>query len=95
MYPQNNGGFILFRPNLEGSDYVTALVTSWTVNSRNSIGQVTQTTITFTVQADPKGDGDTDTVMGSITLNITWVGGRRGPYPSITGGNGAQSIRQN
>jgi hypothetical protein len=97
IYPQTNGGFILFRPNLEGADYVTALVTSWTVNSRNSVGQVTQTTVTFTVQADANGDNDTDTVVGSITFNIAWVLGGRWHniyYPMITGGFGAQSITQ-
>jgi hypothetical protein len=96
IYPQSNGGFILFRLPLEGSNYVTALVTSWTV-TRNSMGQATKTTITYTVQGDPDNDGDTDTVMGSITLNIAWVLGGRWhniAYPSITGGFGAQSITQ-
>lgn len=97
---QYNGGFILFRPGLEGPDYVTAEIVpgSWTVLSRNTIGQVTSARIAFVVQADPNSDADTDTVQGSITFNFsyTWTGPGRyaGWHQTITGGFGAQSITQ-
>jgi hypothetical protein len=103
FFPQGNGGFILFRPPTEGDAYVTARVTSTTVNSRNTIGQVTQETITYTVVGDPDGDGDSDTVVGSVTINMTYAysrggggkgGGGAGWYMTITGGTGAQSITQ-
>ena len=96
FYSNGNRGFILFRPSLEGSEYVTAAITSFTVNSRNIIGQATQVTITFTVVADPNADGDQDTVQGSITLNFAYQPlSRHGWYNvQVTGGSGAQSITQ-
>lgn len=102
MYPQGSGGFILFRPALEGDGYVTAQVTSTTVNARNAIGQVTQETITFTLVGDPGSDGDSDSVVGSITVNLSWTfksgssgrAGGSGWYMTIMGGSGAQSITQ-
>lgn len=107
VYPQWNGGFILFRPNLEGPDFVTGLVTSSTVTAHDSIGRTTKLTVTFTISGvgagglaqtpDPNNDGDTDVVVGTITFNIAYVLGGRWhnlTYPIITGGAGAQSITQ-
>lgn len=103
FFPQYTGGFILFRPNLEGPNYVTAQVTSTTVNARNAIGQVTQATYTFTVVADPNTDGDSDTMQGMITIDFSYYystggggrgGGGAGWYMKIVGGSGQQSITQ-
>lgn len=94
---QGQGGFILFRPNTEGTNYYTAAIQSVTVNSRNTIGQPTSVTITFQVTADPNNDNDADVVLGSVTLNATYApnNGRYGGYVmTITGGSGAQSIAQ-
>ena len=94
--------FILFRPGLEGSNYVEGLVTSTTVTHRNAIGQATQEIITFTISnpsangspADPDADGDSDVVQGSLTINFSYgPPGRWGRYPTVTiTGSGAQSI---
>jgi hypothetical protein len=111
MDVQGQRGFILFRPPLEGastncngcSGYVLAQITSWTVNSRNSVGLPLSATMTYTTSgssqpADPNNDGDSDTVVGSITFNYTWQqnppGYRRGWYATLTGGTGQQSIAQ-
>jgi hypothetical protein len=96
FYSPGNGGHILFRPSLEGSDYMTAAITSFTVNGRNAMGQPTQITVTFTVVADLDVDGDQDTVQGSITLNLAWQPtSRHGWYNvQVMGGGGAQSITQ-
>jgi hypothetical protein len=94
-------GFILFRPGLQGSGYVEAVVTSWTISQRNLIGQPTQEVITFTitspsangVSADPDGDGDGDTVQGSLTINFSYSG--HGRYiQAMVSGSGNQSITQ-
>ena len=105
VYPQWNGGFILFRPNLQGADYVTALVVRTVVNAQDTAGRTTQLTVTFLLSAsgingtpqspDPNNDGDVDTIVGTITFNIAYVLGGRWhnlTYPIITGGSGAQSI---
>lgn len=106
FFPQGSGGFIIFRPNLEGADYVEAAVTSSTVNSRNAIGQVTQATYTFVLNtpslngssADPDSDGDADAVIGSITINFAYYyggyGRNSGWIMKIVGGGGQQSIPQ-
>jgi hypothetical protein len=94
VYPQGQSGFILFRPNLEGTGYVEATVTSSMVTGRNSVGQVTQLTVTYTLNGDPNSDGDTDVIMGSIVFNIVQGVGRYG-YPSVTSGSGQQSIALN
>jgi len=101
LYPQNCGptgncGFIIFRPLLEGSNYLDAVVTAWYANSYNSIGQVTSATLNYTIQGDPNADGDTDTVMGSITFSFSYsfkVCGRycTGYHETISGA-GQQSI---
>lgn len=93
VYSQGQAGFILFRPNLQGAGYVEAFVTSSTVNSRNAIGQVTQLTITYTLSTDPNSDGDTDTVMGSITFNLAQTTGRYA-HASVIGGFGQQTVTQ-
>jgi hypothetical protein len=104
LYPQpcnslGNCGFILFRPPLEGSSYAMASVTGWTANSVNSIGQVTSATLSYTVLGDPNDDGDTDTVMGSITFSFSYYFKACGRYCTgyheIISGSGAQSITQN
>jgi hypothetical protein len=97
VYPQWNGGFILFRPNLEGADYVTAMVTSSVCTAHDAVGRTTQLTVTYTLVGDPNDDGDKDAVVGTITFNIAYVLGGRWHnlyYPVITGGSGAQSITQ-
>ena len=94
-------GFILFRPGLEGSGYVEALVTSWAITQRNGIGQPTQEVITFKltnpsangVAADPDNNGDSDAVQGSITLNFSYSGYGRYLRATVSG-SGAQSITQ-
>jgi hypothetical protein len=95
-------GFILFRPGLEGSGYVEALVTSWTVTQRNAIGRPTQEVITFTitnpsangVAADPDNNDDADAVQGSLTINFSYSGYGRYIRATVSG-SGAQSITQN
>ncbi len=102
---QNQAGFILFRPNLEGSNYVEGQITGAFVEAHNAIGQVTRATITFKIlvpsangaQADPDNNNDSDGVQGSITLNASYTfgGGRFSGWAcTITGGSGAQSITQ-
>ncbi|SRR5579871_848905 len=92
---QGQGGFILFRPNLEGTGYVTAQITSVTGLQLNKIGQVTSMTVAFQVVADPDNDNDSDTVQGSITIMGLYVYGGSGRiagwYLTITGGSGTQS----
>jgi hypothetical protein len=61
------------------------------VTGRNSVGQVTQLTVTYTLNGDPNSDGDTDVITGSIVFNIVPGVGRYG-YPSVTSGSGQQSI---
>ena len=101
--------FILFRPSLEGANYVEAQITSTTILATNDIGQVTQDQIAFTIPApslngsaaDPDGNSDSDVVQGQITLNASYRwgcnSGRGGGCRyvlSVTGGSGTQSIKQ-
>ena len=107
---QGQGGFILFRPGLEGANYVEGKITSSTVDSRNAIGQATSATITFAIPnpslngyaGDPDNNGDSDAVVGAITINASYYyssggGGRAGAagwVVTVTGGTGTQSIVQ-
>jgi hypothetical protein len=99
MDVQGQRGFILFRPPLEGSVAAQGQITSWKVNSSNSVGLPLSATMTYTLQADTDNDSDTDTAVGSITFYYSWQlnppGYRRGWYVTLTGGAGAQSMKQN
>jgi hypothetical protein len=98
MDVQGQRGFILFRPSLEGSTYIEAQITSWTVNSTNSVGLPLSATVTYWFVTPTNSDNDTDFTQGSITFNYTWQqnppGFRRGWYVTLTGGSGMQSITQ-
>lgn len=97
LQPSGQIGFLSFTAGLEGPSYVQGEITSATVNTTNPLGFVTQATITFTIQGDPNEDGDSDVVVGSITLNFTYTfhGGRgAGWNETITSGSGQQSILQ-
>lgn len=106
---QGQAGFILFRPALEGANYVEGAITAVTNLQVNNIGQVTSATISFTIAdpsangytADPDHNGDADSVQGSITISATYyrgcssgrVGGCRWLI-TVTGGSGTQSMPQ-
>ena len=101
--------FILFRPSLEGANYVEAQITSTTILATNNLGQATQVRMAFTIpapslngsSADPDGNSDSDAVRGQMTLGASYRwgcnSGRSGGCRyvlSVTGGSGAQSIAQ-
>jgi hypothetical protein len=93
VYPQGNGGFIIFRSPLEGGVNVEATVNTSTVTGKDAVGRTTQLVVTYTVNGDSDGDGDTDTVVGTITFNIIYTRGYHNLlYPSVSDGSGAQSI---
>lgn len=88
-----SNSFITFRSPLEGANTVVAQITNKQLVF-NNIGLMVQETVSYMVTADPDNNGDSDTLTGSITINVTY--GPPGRYGmrtvTVTGGSGAQSI---